>query len=303
MRLFILIFFFSFSCFSQEEFSLDQIKSYPFPNELTGSSDASRITWAFDEEGKRNIYVAEGPIFNARRLTPYIDDTGQELSSVSISPDGNWIVYIRGGDFGSNWDDELSVNPTFNPIPPKVQIWSIAFSGGDPIMIDEGVNPVISPLSDEIAYIKDGQIWISNIDGKGDPKKIFHSRGRNGSHSWSPDGSKIAFVSYRGDRSFIGIYKDENSNIKWVNPSFDRDTSPRWSPDGNEVVYVRQPGAAGKPSSILGGKHNPWKIVKTDINSMESKELWEAPKTLSGSYPRTQGGTNLHWDLYLSIKY
>ena len=22
------------------------------------------------------------------------------------------VVYVRGGDFGSNWDDELPVNPT-----------------------------------------------------------------------------------------------------------------------------------------------------------------------------------------------
>ena len=241
MRYFVLFLFISNLSYSQPDFTLDQIKSYPFPNELTGSSEKSRIAWAFDEEGKRNVYVAEGPSFIARRLTSYMDDTGQELSSVSISSDGNWIVYIRGGDFGSNWDDELPVNPTFNPDPPKVQIWSIPFSGGDPIMIDEGINPVISPLSDQIAYIKEGQIWVSSIDGEGESKKLFHSRGRNGSHSWSPDGSKIAFVSYRGDRSFIGVYKDEKSKIKWINPSFDRDTSPRWSPDGNKLVYIRQP--------------------------------------------------------------
>ncbi|MDG2342668.1 MAG: prolyl oligopeptidase family serine peptidase [Cytophagales bacterium] len=306
MRLITLFFLISNFCFAQN-FTLDQIKSYPFPNELTGASDVSRIAWAFDEKGKRNIYVAQAPDFIPRRLTSYMEDTGQELSSVSMSADGNWVTYVRGGDFGSNWDDELPVNPTFNPNPPKVQIWSIPFSGGDPIMIDKGINPVISPLSNEIAYIKDGQIWISTIHGKGDPKKIFHSRGRNGSHSWSPDGSKIAFVSNRGDRSFIGIYDAANlasggmllnlseKSIKWINPSFDRDYSPRWSPDGSEIVYIRQPGAAGKPSPILGGKHNPWKIVKTDINSMESKELWTAPKTLRGSYPRTQGGTNLHW--------
>ena len=194
MRFFIFLLFISNISFSPDEFTLDQIKSYPFPNELTGSTEASKIAWAFDEEGKRNVYVAEGPSFIAKRLTSYMEDTGQELSSVSISSDGNWIVYIRGGDFGSNWDDELPVNPTFNPIPPKVQIWSIPFSGGDPIMIDEGINPVISPKSNEIAYVKDGQIWVASIDGEGDPKKLFHSRGRNRSHSWSPDGSKIVFV-------------------------------------------------------------------------------------------------------------
>ena len=85
MRFFILLFFISNISFSQESFTLDQIKSYPFPNELTGSSDASKIAWAFDEEGKRNIYVAMGPKFVARRLTSYMEDTGQELSSVSLS--------------------------------------------------------------------------------------------------------------------------------------------------------------------------------------------------------------------------
>ena len=101
-----------------------------------------------------------------------MDDTGQELSSVSISSDGNWIVYIRGGDFGSNWDDELPVNPTFNPDPRRFR-FGVSFSGGDPIMIDEGIKPVISPLSDQIAYIKEGQIWVSSIDGEGESKNSF----------------------------------------------------------------------------------------------------------------------------------
>jgi len=67
IRLFFLFFFISNPSYSQEDFTLDQIKSYPFPNELTGSSETSRIAWAFDEEGKRNIYVAEGPSYIARR--------------------------------------------------------------------------------------------------------------------------------------------------------------------------------------------------------------------------------------------
>ena len=60
-----------------QSFSLAQVRSYPFPNELTAAS-GSRIAWAMNEQGQRNIWVAEGPGFTARRLTSYLDDDAQE---------------------------------------------------------------------------------------------------------------------------------------------------------------------------------------------------------------------------------
>src|SRR5688572_6052089 len=82
--------------------SLEQIKSYPFPNELTAAATGSKIAWAFNERGSRNIWVAEGPDLRARKLTNYDGDDGQELTSVSICSDGKYVVYVRGGDHGSN---------------------------------------------------------------------------------------------------------------------------------------------------------------------------------------------------------
>src|ERR1043166_5445740 len=71
-----------------DSFSLEQIKSYPFPNELTASATGERIAWAFNERGSRNVWVAEGPDFKARRPTNYDVDDGQELTSLAISADG-----------------------------------------------------------------------------------------------------------------------------------------------------------------------------------------------------------------------
>src|SRR5690348_12830628 len=88
---------------ASQSFTIEQIKSYPFPNQLTASATGSRIAWAFNERGARNIWVAEGPEFKARRLTNYQTDDGQELTSVSISADGKYVVYVRGGDHGSNF--------------------------------------------------------------------------------------------------------------------------------------------------------------------------------------------------------
>src|SRR5216110_4005516 len=88
-------------------FTLDQVRSYPYPTELTAAATGARIAWAFNEQGRRNIYVAEGPSFTPRRLTNYDRDDGQELSSVTVAANARWVVYVRGVDHGSNWDEAL----------------------------------------------------------------------------------------------------------------------------------------------------------------------------------------------------
>ena len=276
-------------------FTIRQVKSYPFPTGLTASAEGSRIVWALNEEGKRNIYVAEGPDFEARKLTSYLNDDGQALSSVSISRTGAWVIYIRGGDFGSNWDDALPVNPTFDPEPPEVRIWSTPFSGGNPILIGEGESPTISPDGKKVAFTRSNQIWITNIDGSSPAEKMFTARGINNQPRWSPDGSKISFRSNRSDHSFIGIYQDKDTPITWIAPSFHRDHTARWSPDGKEIAFIRQPGRGGVPQTILEGHHNPWKIMIGEVASGQAREAWVAPETMRGSLPTTHGRTNLNW--------
>lgn len=289
----LLLAFLPFTTWSQA--TMDELKSYPFPNELATAATGTRIAWAFNEQGQRNIYVAEGPEFKARRLTGYLKDDGQELSSVQLSPDGKWVVYIRGGDFGSNWDDALPVNPAFSPVAPKVQIWSMPFEGGTPKLLGEGEEPAIAPKSDQVAFVKGGQIYTAAIDGSTPAKQLFSARGTNGSPVWSPDGSRIAFQSNRGDHAFIGVFTNTDTPLIWLDPQYTRDSSPRWSPDGKKLAFVRMPGSGGAPDSILVQRHNPWKIMTADVQTGSATMLWEAPKTLAGSLPTTHGGTNLHW--------
>ncbi len=278
-----------------QSYSFEAIKSYPFPADMTAAANGSRVAWTVNEQGKRNIYVAEGPNFTARKLTEYNDDSGQEISSLALTADGQWVVYVRGGDHGSNWDDDAPVNTSFLPEPPKVQIWSVPFAGGTPKMLADADLPSVSPDSKTVAYIKGGQIFTVSVDGTGKGESLFTTRGSNGSITWSPDGSKMAFVSRRGDHSFVGVFTDKQTPITWLAPSFNFDRSPSWSPDGKKIVFVRQPGAGGAPDSILTRKHRPWSLWSADAASAEAKKLWESPKTLAGSVPNTHGGTNLHW--------
>src|SRR5436190_3006514 len=210
----------------QSSFTVAQIKSYPFPNELTASPNGARIAWAFNEQGKRNVWVAEAPDFKPRRLTKYEVDDGQELTSLSISADGKFVVYVRGGDHGSNFEGTVGVNPLMAPVQPKIQIWSAPFDGGDAKLLSDGDGPAISPKSDRVAFIRERAAWSAPIDGSSPAKRLFYARGEADSLEWSPDGSRLAFVSGRGDHSFIGIYANDSTPLNYLAPSTSRDSSP-----------------------------------------------------------------------------
>ena len=81
------------------------------------------------------------------------------------------------------------------------------------------------------------QIWSVPIDGSRPATQLFFARGDNGSAVYSPDGSKLAFVSNRNTHAIIGIFQDSTKPIQWIAPSTDRDASPRWSADGGSLYY------------------------------------------------------------------
>ncbi|SEN92393.1 Dipeptidyl aminopeptidase/acylaminoacyl peptidase [bacterium A37T11] len=285
---------FSFNLLYAQSLDMETITSYPFPSELTSAATGSRIALAINERGKRNIYVAEGPDFQLRKLTAYDQDNGDEITSVCLSFDGQRVVYVKGGDHGA-YDESVPRNPSSLPLEPKVQIWSIPFAGGTPVLLADGDYPVLSPDGKTVVFAEQGQIWRAPVDGSQKAKRLFFAKGQNSSPKWSPDGSQLVFVSSRKDHALIGIYRDEQTPIRWIAPTFSRDASPRWSPDGKKLAFIRMRPSGGAPDSLTVDQPDPWAIWIADLSTGEAKERWKSPVNLRGSIPNTNGSFNLHW--------
>jgi dipeptidyl aminopeptidase/acylaminoacyl peptidase len=278
-------------------FTTAQAIDYPYASNLVAAQTGSRIAWVLNESGVRNVWVAEGPGFVARRLTSYHADDGQELTNLVLSSDGMTVVYVRGGDHDGNWPVESGQqpDPSSSPIAQHVEIWAVPFAGGAPKLLAEGDEPVISPRGDRVAFLKDHQIWAVPLDGSKAPSQLLFARGQSRTPVWSPAGDRLAFVSDRGDHSFIGVFEVDSVPIRYMAPSTSRDDVPQWSPDGRQLVFVRQPGSGGAPKTLLEQHPRPWAIWIADVGSGVGHAAWTSPNTLLGSLPALEDGPDVMW--------
>jgi dipeptidyl aminopeptidase/acylaminoacyl peptidase len=288
-----------------QSFTMEQISSFPFPSELVTSPVGNKMAWAMNEKGQRNVYVAHAPDFTPKKLTAFGKDDGQEISSLQFSEDGNFLVFVRGGEHGSNWDYNIGINPSQERFIPKVEIWRVRVNGGQAEMLAEGDEPIISPDNLSIAYIKNKQVWTISNDNK--PAQLFETKGAVGSLSWSPDGKMLLFSDNRGTHSLIGVYELSAQSVRYIEPSFSRDSSPKWSYDGKKIAFIRRPGGKGEPQSLLEQRHSPWEIWVADAGTGKGNKRWKAAETLRGSISTTHGGANLNWGaentlIYLSYE-
>jgi Tol biopolymer transport system component len=161
------------------------------------------------------------------------------------SPDGQQLIFISPcGSLAEQY--------------PKVQLYLMNADGSNvkPLLATPAKGAFDPEWSAQgVAFTKSGarpQVWIADPQ-TGQAHPIGQEIARNQQPSWSPDGSKIAFLntSFPDKPVILWMSKDgtfEGSNPAQVTREDQQASHPAWSPTGKDVAYV----AAGNIWSV------PW---------------------------------------------
>lgn len=279
-------------------FTIEQALSAPFTSHLRAAPSKSRLSWVANIDGRRNIWVANlgsGKAgYLSHQITHYADDDGQELSAPEWSPDAESIVYVRGE--GTRGESHPVPNPAWFPNGAQQQIWIVNLDGKEPRLLADGAAPAISPDGKTVAYLLKGQIWIISLQKSGaKPEQLLQTRGSAENLRWSPDGSKLAFVSSRGDHSFIAVYSFSSSSITYLDPSTDQDQDPVWSADSSRIAFVRIPTEKDSLFFIPHRTAYPWSIRVAEVGSSKGHEIWRAAEGSGSAFRETDSVDQLHW--------
>jgi len=275
-----------------QEFTIREILSAPMPSGLVASPSGGVVAWVQTEEGVRNLFVATAPDYQGRQLTSYTEDDGHGLGGLQFTADGASLVYSRGGD--PNRQGQFP-NPRSFVEGADLASYIVPVTGGEPRKLPNSRSPVLDPDGTTAIYSSDGAVHRIRLDGEEEPEKLFEVRNGAGSLAFSPDGSKIAFVSQRGGHSFVGVWAEGEDTVRWMSPGLWSDGMPVWSPDGTHIAFGRTMNLPGLWPFMPVRETVPFSIRVADVASGESREIFRADEGMGSAFHGWNSESQIYW--------
>ncbi|WP_293131897.1 hypothetical protein [Microcoleus sp. bin38.metabat.b11b12b14.051] len=148
--------------------------------------------------------------------------------------------------------------------------------GGQPAKTEISSEFYLSADDQQVAFVKDKNIYKMNADGSG-MTKLTQSPGEYTSGGselvWSGDRTKIAFLSGSYPQQQVYTINTDGTNLKNLtdNPQHQvYNVKLVWSPDSSRIAYYH-----GKAGDFGGEKQDIWAI---DINTGTAKNLTQKPQ-------------------------
>jgi Tol biopolymer transport system component len=189
--------------------------------------------------------------------------TGNKEASPVWSPDGTRVAFVRGD--GSTVQQD---------------IWAVNADGTGLANLTQGTTandylPVWSPDGTRIAFISqrgDGSqndLWVMNADGS-NPRMVDV---KSVSPSWSADGSKLAYSSYKNVRFQVYVANADGTNSNNVSNSSFPDTDPVWSPDGSKIAFMGTRSTAAPQIYIMNADGSNQQTLAASLQ-VTAKPVW-----------------------------
>ena len=141
------------------------------------------------------------------------------------------------------------------------------------------------------------EIYSMKDDGTDKKRLTFHSA-TDRQPTWSPDRSKIAFVSTRATgTSKVFIMDADGLNVKQVTFGSGNDTKPNWSPDGTKLVFLSDRIAA-VPTQVYTVKIDGSELTRVTKDAAPYRDAIFSKNSASIYTSSTRDGSG-YWHIYV----